>query len=89
MQQVHVIISGMVQGVGFRYFIKSWAKSMSITGWTQNTTAGQVEAVFQGKKAAIEKMISVCRRGPFLAEVKDVQVSTEAAKEWFNDFAIV
>ena len=46
MQQFHIFISGDVQGVGFRYFIRSKAKKHQVTGWVRNLAGGKVEAVF-------------------------------------------
>lgn len=73
----HVFISGFVQGVGFRQFVKRSAKQIGVSGWTRNLSDNRVEAKFIGKKEQIEKMILVCKKGPFLSEVKDVDVLWE------------
>jgi acylphosphatase len=87
MQQAHIFISGFVQGVSFRYFIKTNARRLGITGWVQNTEEGGVEAVFAGNKEKIEEMITLCRKGPMLAEVKHVGFDWEEP-EAFSDFTI-
>jgi acylphosphatase len=88
--QVHVVISGHVQGVGFRQFLKSNAKKLGVLGWVKNTEDGKVEAVFSADKETLEKMIVVCRRGPFMAEVKDIQVRWEEGEVFpLTDFAIL
>ncbi|MBI4078769.1 MAG: acylphosphatase [Candidatus Levybacteria bacterium] len=89
MQQVRVLISGFVQGVGFRHFVRSEARKRSVTGWVCNTQDGGVEAILQGSKEKIEQMVQLCRKGPFLAEVKDVVVVWEDAKERYEDFTVV
>lgn len=89
MRQVHIFISGFVQGVSFRHFIRKEAEKRGVTGWVRNTNDGKVEAVFQGSKEAIEKMIRLCRKGPFLAEIKNVEVSLEEIIEKYGDFQIV
>ena len=88
MQQVRVFISGFVQGVGFRQFIKRKARELELNGWVKNLPDGRVEAVFQGSKEKIEQMILLCRKGPFLAEVEDVQVILEEVKEEYKDFKV-
>lgn len=88
MQQAHVFISGFVQGVNFRHFVRKEAEKVGVTGWVRNTSDNRVEAVFQGSKEAIEKMIRFCRKGPFLAEVKNVEVVWEEEREQYTSFEI-
>ncbi len=87
MNQAHVFISGIVQGVGFRFFVKANTRSLGLTGWVRNTEDGGIEAVFCGKKEKIEKMIALCRKGPFLAEVKHLGFEWEEV-EIFDDFTV-
>jgi acylphosphatase len=87
MQQVHLFISGSVQGVGYRQFVRSNARKLHITGWVRNTEDGGVEAVLQGEKEAIEQLIALCRKGPFLAEVKQLGFEWEEG-ELVQDFQI-
>jgi acylphosphatase len=87
MNQAHVFISGNVQGVSFRYFIKTNAQKLGLTGWVQNTEDGGVEAVFTGEKEKIEEMIALCRKGPMLSEVKHLGFEWED-EETFDDFMI-
>jgi acylphosphatase len=86
MKAAHIFISGFVQGVGFRYFVKKNAVDLGLKGWVRNTSDGKVEAVLQGRKEDIEKMIRLCRKGPFLAEVKNVEVVWDESVEDFEDF---
>lgn len=87
--QTHVIISGSVQGVGYRQFVKKHALELVLTGWVKNVADGSVEAVFQGSKEAIEKMIAFCKKGPFLAEVEDISVTWEEEQQEFDSFKIL
>ena len=89
MKQAHIFISGSVQGVGYRFFIKSWAKTFGVVGWVKNSPEGKVEAVFQGDEKSVEDLIAKCRKGPFLAEVKDVAVNWEEGGDEFGDFRVV
>ena len=86
MLQAHVFISGTVQGVGYRYFVRSNAKKLGLTGWVRNVEDGGVEAVMQGEKEAIEKMISLCRQGPMLSEVEHIGFEWEEVEKNLQDF---
>jgi len=88
MMQVHLFISGLVQGVGYRQFVKRKARKVGLCGWVRNLPDSRVEAVFQGKKEAIDTLIGICKRGPFLAEVQDVQVAWEEGKEEYKEFKV-
>jgi acylphosphatase len=77
MLTAHVFISGFVQGVGFRRFVRHHALKLGLAGWVKNLPDNRVEAVFQGTKEQVEEMISICEKGAFLSEVKDVQVDFE------------
>lgn len=89
MKQVHIFIFGFVQGVGFRQFIKTKAKEFSLTGWVRNLPDGSVEAVFQGDKASIEKIIKLCRKGPFLSEVENVDIKWENIVDNLSEFMVL
>lgn len=89
MKQAHVLISGSVQGVGYRFFVKSWARTYGVVGWVKNSLEGKVEAVFQGEEKSIEDLIAKCRKGPFLAEVKDIAVNWEEGGDEFGDFKVM
>lgn len=85
----HVFITGFVQGVGFRRFVRHQALKLGLTGWVKNLPDNRVEAVFCGSKEQIEKIIFLCEKGPFLSEVKDVQVNFEDVKITHASFDIV
>ena len=89
MKVAHIFISGFVQGIGFRQFILRQAQDLPLTGWVRNIPDGRVEAIFQGEKEKIEESISLCRKGPFLAEVENVEVKWEDREESFESFEIV
>lgn len=75
----HVWISGTVQGVGYRYSTAIQAKQIGVKGWVRNLPDGRVEALFEGDRAPVEKMIHWCNRGPSAAVVKNVEVTWEEA----------
>ena len=68
----HVMISGRVQGVGYRAFVDHEARARHLEGWVRNRRDGRVEAVFAGPADAVKAMIAACRRGPSSARVEAV-----------------
>lgn len=74
-RSVHAVISGRVQGVGFRHWTLIQATSLGLTGWVGNRPDGAVEAVFCGPAATVDRMIEVCRQGPVYATVAEVRTA--------------
>ena len=72
--RAHVLISGKVQGVGYRFSTSQTAVSLGINGWVKNLPDGRVEAVFEGRKETVEKMINWCYTSPRSAVVQNVLV---------------
>ena len=72
-----VLISGRVQGVGFRWSCKRVADSLGLFGWCRNLRDGRVEAVFEGDSKAVEQALAWCRGGPPSALVTGVEVVPE------------
>lgn len=86
--RLHVLISGRVQGVGFRYATWDQAELLGLTGWVRNLHDRRVEAEFEGTRAALEAMLAWCRRGPAGAHVTEVTVHWEQGELLFQDFSI-
>ena len=86
--RAHVFISGMVQGVFFRAHTRTRANFLNIKGWVRNTTTGGVEAVFEGEKENVEKIIEFCKKGPYGADVESIDVKWEKFRAEFKDFKI-
>ena len=87
MPQVHLLISGFVQGVGFRVFVQREAKKLGITGWTRNLRDDRVEVLAQSDhEKKLKDLIKICEKGPFLAEVKDVSIEWQDILEEFETF---
>jgi acylphosphatase len=86
-KNVHVLISGRVQGVWYRTNTKQKADMLSVKGWVKNTEDGCVEAVFEGDEKLVDKMIDWCRHGPPLAKVKNVDVEKQNIVN-FDEFEI-
>jgi len=88
MVRVHIQISGRVQGVFFRYETQALAEEIGVKGWVRNTPDGGVEAVFEGEKEKVERMLDFCRRGPPGAKVIGVEVKWEPYRGGFSSFDI-
>jgi acylphosphatase len=80
---VRLMITGRVQGVGFRAFVEYEATRRGVRGWARNRRDGAVEAVIGGPKDAVEAVVEACRRGPRSARVDfvDVQEAEHTALE--------
>lgn len=74
----HLVISGRVQGVGFRYSMAEEAERLGATGWVRNRRDGTVEAVLDGSSEAVDALLAWARRGPPSARVTGVQISEAA-----------
>jgi acylphosphatase len=72
-----VVISGRVQGVGFRWSCRRMAEAEGLAGWCRNLPDGRVEACFEGDPAAVEGAVAWCRAGPPSAIVTSVDVTPE------------
>jgi len=86
--RARIIISGYVQGVGYRFFACDRAQSLGIAGFVKNRPDGQVEVVAEGDKDILEDFISILKRGPSVASVNDVKVSWENSSGEFRSFNI-
>ncbi len=75
-RRVQVIISGRVQGVGFRASCQRQAVSLGLTGWVRNRWDGAVEALFEGDAAAVDAMVAWCWQGPAMADVANVEIAS-------------
>jgi acylphosphatase len=85
--QKHIFISGKVQGVGFRAFIRREAAVLNLKGWAKNLVDGRVEVVLQGKKNKVAQMIEKLKEGPSYARVDNLKVNEEEVGD-YSDFKI-
>jgi acylphosphatase len=82
------VITGHVQGVGFRYFAEAAATREGVHGWVQNVAGGSVEAVLEGEQSAVDAVEASLRRGPSSARVDKVRVTDEAPTHRATGFSI-
>lgn len=79
MERVHIVISGLVQGVFFRVNACNKARELGLTGWVRNLPTGEVEATAEGPRDALEKFAGWCRHGPECAHVDGTSIRWGAA----------
>ena len=85
-KRVHVLISGRVQGVGFRAFTEREARVLKLTGWVKNLPDGRVEAIVEGPKQAVDALLAKVRQGPRSARVEKCEEKEEPATGEFQGF---
>lgn len=68
-----LLISGRVQGVGYREWMVAEAMRLRVAGWVRNRIDGSVEALVDGEEDAVEELLRACRRGPRLARVDSIE----------------
>lgn len=86
--RAHAYISGDVQGVSFRYYTYHEALKHGLRGWVRNLQDGRVEAVFEGEKANIEKVLAWSQNGPPAAQVDRVDVDWEKPSDSLTGFNV-
>jgi len=84
----HLIVSGLVQGVGFRYFVMNQARRMKLTGWVKNLHTGEVEICVEGSRGLIESLIQNLRVGNGWSRVNDIQIQWEKITNQYTGFDI-
>ncbi|MEI7643480.1 MAG: acylphosphatase [Chloroflexales bacterium] len=87
--RAHVFISGRVQGVNFRAYMRDRAREAGVEGWVCNLNDSRVEAIFEGSRPAVQKLVSWCYSGPVHAEVAKVELTWEAPTGKEGSFSIL
>lgn len=86
--RAHIIVSGLVQGVGYRYFVHRKAKDYNLKGYVRNLYSDEVEVVVEGDKAVILDFIKDVKIGPASAHIAGVKVEWEEGQNEFEDFQV-
>ncbi|MGC9371684.1 MAG: acylphosphatase [Thermovirgaceae bacterium] len=87
-KEAYVRISGIVQGVGFRWRALQKAEELDLKGWIRNRPDGDVDAVLQGNIEKIKTMIGWMERGPSNALVRNIEVEWKKGEKLYEDFII-
>ena len=83
MKKKHIVITGKVQGVGFRYWLYQIANEKNVYGWVKNINTNEVEAVFLGEEKKVDEIIKLCRKGPTSSKVVSVKIE-DYKQEYFK-----
>jgi acylphosphatase len=87
--RLHGIVSGVVQGVNFRWYTQRRANELGLTGWVRNLPDGSVEFVAEGARADLERLLDFVRVGPSMAVVENVDAQWSPATGEFYRFEIL
>ncbi|MCZ6702406.1 MAG: acylphosphatase [Ignavibacteria bacterium] len=83
-----IIVNGLVQGVGYRYFVFREAQNLGLKGYVINLYTGEVLIVAEGEKALVEELINKLRIGPMHAAVKNCFIEWRESTNEFDTFEI-
>lgn len=84
----HIIVEGLVQGVGFRYFAHRHATGLGLSGITSNLVDGSVEIEVEGDRSAIEEFVKVVKVGPRSAQVTNLVIEWKEFQNRYTRFEI-
>jgi len=85
---VHITVQGLVQGVGFRYFVYRHASRLGLKGWVRNLYNSDVEIEAEGDRSMVEELIKEIKVGPRSAHVKDLKIEWQDFKNRYQAFEI-
>ena len=88
MKRVHVIVSGVVQGVGFRFFTRDLARRYELSGYVRNRADGTVEVEAEGTGQAVGAFLRELEAGPRSSHVAGMEIEEKRAEGVFEDFSI-
>lgn len=87
--RMRLVVSGRVQGVGFRWFVREAARRHRLAGWVRNSADGNVELEVSGDDAGIRELLATIRQGPAGARVENVREENPAAEPLPQPFTII
>ncbi|MFH1008737.1 MAG: acylphosphatase [Candidatus Latescibacterota bacterium] len=85
---LHILVSGVVQGVGFRFFVRRLARPYGLTGTVRNLPDGKVEIEAEGARGLLQDFLKGVRLGPASAHVSGVEISWRPSAGTFSGFEI-
>ncbi len=88
MDRAEILVNGLVQGVGFRYFVVRNAEKLGLKGYTKNLYSGEVLTIVEGEKILIEELYNKLKIGPPYADVKNASVIWGEFKNEFKRFEV-
>ncbi|PID59860.1 MAG: acylphosphatase [Ignavibacteriae bacterium] len=88
MIRAEIIVYGLVQGVGFRYFVLQKAQKLNLKGYTKNQYDGTVFTVVEGEKYLIEELFNQLKVGSTRSDVRDIKITWTSYASEFTNFEI-
>ena len=85
----NIVITGKVQGVGFRHWLYKAAVQKKINGWVKNNISGEVEALLIGNEMEIDNLIKLCKKGPPSSKVTKIEVQNYQKEHFGKSFEII
>ncbi len=86
--RAEIVVSGLVQGVGFRYFVLREAEKLDLNGYVKNLYTGDVYAVAEGAKYKLEELFDKMKIGPMHSNVRGVNIKWASPQNEFTGFEI-
>lgn len=88
LKRAKIIVNGLVQGVGYRYFVMRHAENLGLKGYTQNLFTGEVLTEIEGREILIKEFIDKIRIGPIKAHITNCFVDWSECKNEFYRFEV-
>ncbi len=85
---VRAVVTGLVQGVGYRFYAVGHGRRLGLTGFVKNLPAGNVETYAEGERGLLEEFIKLLRVGPAAADVSGVSVEWAKPSGHYKSFSI-
>ena len=89
MKKIHIIISGKVQGVGFRYWLYQKSNERNVYGWVKNKITGEVEALLIGDYKDVDEILELCKKGPLSSRVTNIKIQNYKQEYFKKSFYIL
>lgn len=86
--RVHIIVHGLVQGVGFRWFVARQAGALGLHGFVKNRPDGTVELEAEGDRSLVESLVAHVKVGPRSAQVRDLRIEWQQPQNDMRPFEI-
>ena len=86
--RLKVLVSGRVQGVGFRDFVVWRARELGLKGSVRNRADGRMECIAEGSRESLEQLLAAIREGPQLARVEDMETNFEEPQGDLDGFGV-
>lgn len=87
--EIHCVVKGKVQRVGYRDFVERYAQEHSLYGWIRNNDDGSVELVIQGTPDELKDCIEILNQGSLLARVDSFSVDWQTPEKQFDEFRVL